>query len=280
MDPTIKPKPTYTCVRQLGAGAYATVWLAIDETSREQAAIKVVSDSRYFAPAVYEYNLTKHLSHPNICRTLACFKTQAQSVMLVQTYAMQGDLFSRIVPEIGMGSDQIRKYFTHVLDGVAYLHENGIVHRDIKPENIVVDENDVAKLCDFGMADYELHKVSHGSGTAPFMSPEILAFKGAFTAQRCHDIWALGVSLFVMMTGDFPWMKASPADVEFRSFLSSNYSHPRWKKVHPRVISLLSRMWAPPSARCNIHEVRAAFEAVKSFIGMPAPAFAYSTADS
>ncbi len=60
---------------------------------------------------------------------------------------------------------------------MSYLHSNGIVHRDIKPENIVVDACDIAKLCDFGMADYHDHVVAHGSGTGPYMAPEIINAK-------------------------------------------------------------------------------------------------------
>ena len=63
------------------------------------------------------------------------------------------------------------------MSAVSYLHKRGVVHRDIKPENVVIRDDDVAALCDFGMAEYDGHLISHGSGTGPYMAPEILAAK-------------------------------------------------------------------------------------------------------
>jgi serine/threonine-protein kinase len=58
------------------------------------------------------------------------------------------------------------------------VHSQGLVHRDIKPENVVVDHNDVARLCDFGMVEHVGCRAFSGSGTPPYMAPEVLA---------CHE---------------------------------------------------------------------------------------------
>lgn len=258
-------KPSYKCLSKLGTGAYATVWLAIDQSSGDHVAVKVVSEPKFFAPTVYEYNITSKLMHPNICKTRACFKTQNQTVMLVQDYACGGDLFNKVVPEMGMKHSLIRRYFAHLLDAVAYLHLNGIVHRDIKPENVLVNEHDIAQLCDFGMADYAGRKVTHGSGTGPYMAVEICSASRGFTAKLSHDIWALGVTLFVLLTGDFPWMKATMEDEEFRSFVFGDSYHGPWASLHPHLRLLLSMMWAPEESRCTIDVVITTFSRLKSF---------------
>ena len=68
---------------------------------REKVAVKVVSDARHFEAAVHESNISKDLDHCNVIKTRACFKTQSQTVMTVQEYAEQGDLFNFIAPSSG-----------------------------------------------------------------------------------------------------------------------------------------------------------------------------------
>lgn len=59
---------------------------------------------------------------------------------------------SNTEPDIGMPTDDARRYFTQLMDGVNYLHSKGVAHRDLKPENLLLDEHDELKISDFGMA--------------------------------------------------------------------------------------------------------------------------------
>ncbi len=90
-----------------------------------------------------------------------------------------------------------------LIDVVAHAHDKGIIHRDIKPENIMVKPNGVIKLLDFGAAKELKEKEMSNTvtGSRPFMSPEQIMGK----SQRRSDVWALGVVMYVLYTGMFPF---------------------------------------------------------------------------
>ena len=144
------------------------------------------------------------------------------------------------------------------MSGVAYLHHLGIVHRDIKPENIVIDGSDVARLCDFGIAERDGELNEFGKGTLEYMAPELLEtevygsisacvscswmtllIQTAFLyARKAHDIWALGVTLFFMVTGEFPWEKCNRTDDKYAAFKRGDLSEAPWRTFSPALISV------------------------------------------
>jgi serine/threonine protein kinase len=122
------------------------------------------------------------------------------------------------------------------ISGLEYLHTKGIVHRDIKPENVVIDGRNTAKICDFGLSQPEGTPVSVGLGSVPYLAPEILAsdvrvvphhhilshcLKSPFSIfnSKLHDIWSAGVTIFVLLTGVFPWRSAHPSDESYNSYV-------------------------------------------------------------
>jgi serine/threonine protein kinase len=176
--------------------------------------------------------------------------------MLVQDYAEKGDLFNFIKSEFGMPAEAAYDVFAQMIDGVAYLHSLDLVHRDIKPENVVVDAQNVAKLCDFGMMGHHGKRPVHGSGTTPYMAPELHAsHKHGLLADKAHDIWALGVSLYVLLTGDFPWLKAVVTDVEYAAFLSGRLRG-KWSKFSPQLVTLFQSMLSPVESRITVAELQ------------------------
>ena len=175
--------------------------------------------------------------------------------MLVQEYAAQGDLFNKITPEVGMDHGLAREYIKSVASALSYLHSMGFVHRDIKPENVVIDEHGTAKLCDFGMTEVAGKIATHGSGTTPYMAPEIFQAKGKLVAQKAHDVWSLGVLLYVLITGDFPWMKAVPTDNDFSAFYRNEFSKGPWRRLSLPLIKLFQRIFSPEAHRPTIDEL-------------------------
>lgn len=123
---------------------------------------------------------------------------------------------------------------------------------------MVVNADGVAKLCDFGMMERQGQIAVHGSGTTPYMAPEALAMKvcGTFlcfvtlcltyyhlqgsqiVADKMHDIWSLGVLLFVLLTGDFPWLKAAPTDADYNAFLRGNVARDPWNRLSSQCLTV------------------------------------------
>jgi len=111
----------------------------------------------------------------------------------------------------GMGENMGRFFMHQLIDAVEYMHQRGIIHRDLKPENILVDEQMNVKLADFGFSAYEnINKLKSYRGTMTYMAPEIkkgLQYKGSEV-----DVFSLGVVLFSIVRGLFPFAEAKKTD--------------------------------------------------------------------
>ena len=104
----------------------------------------------------------------------------------------------------------MRKIFKQVYSAISYLHEHSIAHRDIKSENILLDRNYNAKLIDFGLAvQYTKGEKLWGyCGSPSYLAPEMINRKGY--DPEMVDVWCLGVTLYVMITGSLPFYSQDP----------------------------------------------------------------------
>lgn len=104
----------------------------------------------------------------------------------------------------------MRVFFRQILEGMQYLHSRNIVHRDIKPDNILLDSNNKAKICDFGVSTVvgESGLTAGFCGSLAYMAPEVLNCPvGSEYVAKCSDCWSLGVLSYVMVTGRLPWSR-------------------------------------------------------------------------
>lgn len=104
-----------------------------------------------------------------------------------------------------MGESDASKVFRQIMEAVCYLHKHGIYHRDLKTENVMIDSGKKIKIIDFGFsckAD-SMQRLNLFCGTPNYMSPEIILKKDYYGGPS--DVWALGVMLFVICTGYFPF---------------------------------------------------------------------------
>lgn len=206
--------------RTLGQGAYATVRLCLDKRDQFKYAVKIYEKYKLTDPmkkkaAQREITVLKRLEHPGIISLHDLIDTPKQ-IYIVTDYIKGISLqqYSKSVPNRVIRENTARRIFKQVVEGVCYLHANNIVHRDLKLDNILVEETTrMVKLIDFGFSVV----VGPGQnlkvfcGTPSYMAPEIVR-KHEYDGKPV-DIWALGVLLFVLLTGTFPFRGVSEQDL-------------------------------------------------------------------
>ncbi|KAL4188150.1 hypothetical protein AMTRI_Chr09g42630 [Amborella trichopoda] len=220
----------------IGCGAYGRVYMGMNLDSGELLAVKQVliaanGGSKERAQAHIreleeEVKLLRNLSHQNIVRYLGTDREEEALNILLEF--VPGGSISSLLGKLGSFPETvIRKYTKQLLQGLEYLHKNGIIHRDIKGANILVDNKGCIKLADFGASKkvVELATVSGAKsmkGTPYWMAPEVICQTGhSFSA----DIWSVGCTVIEMATGKPPWSQQYQ-EVAALFIIGSTKSHP------------------------------------------------------
>ncbi|KAL7647145.1 UNVERIFIED_CONTAM: hypothetical protein RMT77_002403 [Armadillidium vulgare] len=279
--PVIEFVAGWNVVQTLGEGAFGEVKLLINQDTGEAVAMKIVDLNKHpdAVEAVRkEVCLHRILKHQNVIKFFGSRKENQMQYMFLE-YAVGGELFDRIEPDIGMPPDQAQKYFRDLINGVEYLHLQGVTHRDIKPENLLLDANDILKITDFGMATLYRYngkerELDRKCGTKPYMAPEVLL--RPYNAEPA-DIWSCGVVLVALLAGELPWDEPTFSCPEFLSWKDkdSNFiSESPWKKIDNLALSLLRKVLnTVPRYRANISAIKSHSWLVKDFqkCGISAP---------
>ena len=203
----------------LGAGGMGVVYLAEDRELRRKVAIKVVDRSRFGDDAerllVEEARVTAALNHPSICGVHEIGRIGDQRFIVMEH--VEGALLSSLIArESGLALEIALHYALQIADAVAHAHQHSIAHGDLKSSNVIVGRDGAVKILDFGLAVHRRAGPSasldttrpvessggSGSGTVPYMAPELL--RGAVADTR-SDVWALGVMFFEMLTASRPF---------------------------------------------------------------------------
>lgn len=201
----------------LGKGAFGSVYRALNWGTGETVAIKQVKltdlPKSELMVIMQEIDLLKNLNHPNIVKYHGFVKS-VESLYIILEYCENGSLHS-ICKNFGKFPENlVALYMSQVLNGLLYLHEQGVIHRDIKGANILTTKEGLVKLADFGVATKAngLHE-SSVVGTPYWMAPEVIELAGATTAS---DIWSLGCTVIELLDGKPPYHKLQPMPALFR----------------------------------------------------------------
>jgi len=251
-------------MQTLGEGAYSEVKLAVNRTTNECVAVKILQLAKH--PDLNADNLKKEicimkmLRHENIIRFFGQRTEQGSVCYLFLEYASGGELFDRIEPDRGMEPGMAHYFFVQLLNGMEYLHERGVVHRDIKPENLLLDNNDTLKISDFGLSTVFRHKgierrLSKSCGTVPYIAPEV--FAGLEHHAQPADLWSCGVTLVALLAGELPWDKPSRDNAEFQQWSCQNFLISPWNKISNEPLALLKKILRiNPAKRYNMEQIK------------------------
>jgi len=204
----------YRVERTLGNGGMAVVYLAHDEELHRRVAIKVLAthlagDDNFRARFLQESKLAGRLSHPNVVQVYDAGETEGSPYIVMEyvpgdTVAQRGKLSHAEAVPLAL----------QACAGLQHAHSAGLVHRDVKPANLLVREDNVLKVADFGIARAaELTRLTqHGTvlGTAAYLSPEQAAGEEVTTAT---DIYSLGAVVYELLTGRAPYEFESLAEL-------------------------------------------------------------------
>jgi 5'-AMP-activated protein kinase catalytic alpha subunit len=195
--------------KMLGCGARSTIHLALNQLTNQFIVAKRTLLSNHLKTYLNEVFIHGQLNHPKIVKMYGYSRVGAHGLIFMEK-ALGDNLFEyvNIVGKgIGIPERTAVKIFWDVVNAIDYMHDMGICHHDLKSENIVYDElSNVAKLLDFGESVKLLQDetlLHHCSGSPLYSAPEVL--KCASHDPKKSDVWSLGVILYFMLVGDYPW---------------------------------------------------------------------------
>ncbi|XP_076041905.1 serine/threonine-protein kinase Chk1-like [Oratosquilla oratoria] len=215
------PGNPWTEVEYLGEGSFGIVTLVRNASTGELAARKMVE----MTTEQDEQELLVHwrLDHANVVKLISTEQEGAEMHIYFE-FAAGGDLSDEI-GHSGMGEEQAHFYFVELMSGVGYLHAQGIAHRDLKPDNLLLTEDRVLKIGDFGLSAEFLSGgeevyLRGAFGTRKYVAPEV--FSGRYRGAPA-DLWSCGIILVELITGRTPWRRARPRDGAYHQWVQQQH---------------------------------------------------------
>lgn len=237
-----------TLGKKIGAGSFGSVFVGLLPSGRFVAVkqLELGDDAAAGEEVNREVEVHKSLKHANIIRYLhSCVdkKSNPPKLNIYLEFVTGGSLTSimKTLPDAKLPLRVAKVYARHMLEGLKYLHSNGVAHRDIKGDNILVSQDTgLAKLADFDQAKVvqnstKTHNLGGGqgaktlAGTPFFMAPEVIADDAGYNPFKA-DIWSAGCTVGEMLTGKVPWVPMqNPMGIMFK--LTSSQG---WPDAIPR----------------------------------------------
>jgi serine/threonine protein kinase len=211
----------------LAQGGWSAVYRARDLRLERTVALKVLleglqGDDATWGRTLSEARLASTLSHPNICTTYDVGEDEGRAYVAMEYIA--GRRLSDHIRHGGLPVSTVISYGEEIAAALAHAHEHGIIHGDVKSSNVLITDEGIAKLVDFGLAKRfgpedlkiamssrsSLAEIGRMAGTLSYLAPEVLRGKPT-TVQS--DIWALGILLHEMAYGDLPFSGETPFEL-------------------------------------------------------------------
>jgi serine/threonine protein kinase len=213
----------YDLLEKVGKGSMGVVYRARHWESKAIVAIKVMHSDVARNPVLLkrfeqEFRISNRLSHAHIVKAIE-FCGAAPQPYLVMEYIEGESLIDRLERQGKLPEEEAVRVIVQIAEGLDLAHQQGLIHRDVKPDNIMIDRDGQAKLLDLGLAKVadsraDLTRAGQGLGTPDFMAPE--QFRHARNASVRCDIYSLGATLYMMVTGRYPFDEDDPLKTMLR----------------------------------------------------------------
>ena len=210
-------KERYVVKKQLGRGGMGTVYLAEDTRLKRMVALKVLAphlaaDERVKVRMVREAQAAAQLDHKNCVRVYDVVQDADGCFMTMEF--VTGRTLRKLIAENGpFAPKDCVEILLQLTEGLGYAHSKGITHRDMKPDNVIITDDGVVKVMDFGLAlvagATRLTMEGGTCGTVPYMAPEQL--RGEAKLTPAADIYAVGCIIYEMLSGKMPFEGADSA---------------------------------------------------------------------
>lgn len=233
----------YELGEELGAGGLGIVYGASDTMTGETVAVKQLREEytdaapEMVAKFAVESAQVKHLNHPNIMQVHEVIEQEGVYYVIMEY--VRGDTLKHQIAEGGLPLAHILDITIPVADALARLHQIGLLHGNVKPGNIMIRSDGTPCLMEI-LAQIKLSKAArdagYSTGTKEYLSPETLRAKPDDAAR---DIWALGITLFEMLTGNQPFAGDTPPKL-FQAILTE--PTPEIEHLRPDIPSSLAHM--------------------------------------
>jgi serine/threonine-protein kinase len=224
---TLKPgdviEGRYKFIEKIGKGAFGTVLLMEDTVVEERLILKflnpnVSSDEEMMKRFVHELRYSRKITHKNVIRIYDFLYIRGNYAISME-YFPSHTLGGEIVNEKPVALKRAVKFGIDIATGMAVAHQAGIVHRDLKPANVLIDNDSLLKIVDFGVAaaqtqgDTQLTKTGYVIGSPKYMAPEQILGK---KVDERADIYSLGVIMYEMFAGVPPYSRGDHMSVMYQ----------------------------------------------------------------
>lgn len=244
----------YKILKPLAEGQGNTnIFIAFDKLCHENVVCKVFSrDGIDFLSVEEEIRIQEYVNHPNIA-PIKDVVYEKENIFVIMKLYQQGDLLGILQRQV-VGTKNLIKIYSNIVDAVAYLHERGIAHLDIKPENIFIDENFNPVLADFGCCETEESRKRpyQPRGTIMYAAPEILDEN--IKDHRPMDIWSLGILMYLMITHHLPWKKGDDNEILQQVIKGDIGPTDELPRTYMKIVTGCCKK--NPKERLSIHELR------------------------
>ncbi|XP_041807380.1 myosin light chain kinase, smooth muscle isoform X2 [Chelmon rostratus] len=205
----VKVKELYDVEERLGTGKFGQVFKLVEKATKKVWAGKFIKaySAKEKENVRQEIGIMNSLHHPKLVQCVDAFEGKSDIVMVLEMIS-GGELFERIIDEdFELTEREVIKYMLQIIDGVNFIHKQGIVHLDLKPENImcVNKTGSKIKLIDFGLA----RRLENAGtlkvlfGTPEFVAPEVINYEAI---SYPTDMWSIGVICYILLSGLSPFM--------------------------------------------------------------------------